>query len=98
MRIFTGALLGIVLALPLAAANSPARADTDNLPGQVQRFFNGNSQNSDRDAYERGREDEMRRREAERDRHEQARRDELRREHLREEQRDYRDRDDYRRN
>ncbi len=43
----------------LTLLGTPALADNNDWPGQAQRFFN-NNQSSDRDAYERGREDEMR--------------------------------------
>ena len=45
-----------------------AHADGNDLMGQAQRFLNSGNDNDNRDAYERGREDEMRRQQAERDR------------------------------
>ncbi len=66
MRSITKMATLAVMALPLVAFSSPARADSNDFINQAQRFFNNNG--SDRDAYERGREDEVRRQEAERDR------------------------------
>ena len=54
--------------VPLTLLGTPALADNNDWAGQAQRFFN-NNQSSDRDAYERGREDEMRRQQAEQDRY-----------------------------
>src|SRR4051812_42218269 len=67
MRSITATASMALLALPLLAT-VPARADNGFLD-QAQRFMNnGNSSNSDRDAYERGRSDELRRQQADRDR------------------------------
>jgi len=77
-----------VLAVPLVSLAPSARADND-LMGQVQKFFNNDNDNDhDRNAYQRGREDEMRRQQAER---RDAR---WRREHDRDVSRYQRDRDD----
>jgi hypothetical protein len=58
--IMTASSLLVAASLMIA----PALADNDFL-GQAQRFLN--NRGSDRDAYERGREDEIRRHQAERD-------------------------------
>jgi hypothetical protein len=65
MRSITRMATLAVLAAPLLAFSSSARADNNDFLNQAQRFFNNGG---DRDAYERGREDEVRRQEAERDR------------------------------
>jgi len=66
MRVTTLVACGILAAAPLLSIAMPARADNDFL-GQAQRFLNGNNDN-DRDAYERGRQDQIRRQQqAERD-------------------------------
>ena len=54
-----------LVALPFIASTPQASANTD-LLNQAQKFFNGNSDNS-RDAYERGRQDELRRQQADRE-------------------------------
>ena len=69
--VFTACLLA---AAPLASFAPAAHADSNDFMGQAQRFLNNNNGNDGRDAYERGREDEMRRQQAERDR-EHIRRD-----------------------
>ena len=67
MRLFGAASFGAAaLALPLAMGTVPAKAQGNDVLGQVQRFFN-NGRN-DQDAYQRGREDELRRQQAQRDR------------------------------
>ena len=67
MRIITATASLALLALPLVAT-VPARGDNDFL-NQAQRLLNNGSGNDrDRDAYERGREDELRRQRADRDR------------------------------
>ena len=67
MRTITATASLALLALPLVAT-VPARADNDFL-NQAQRLLNNGSGNDrDRDAYERGREDELRRQRADRDR------------------------------
>ena len=67
MRSMTTIAAVLLIGAPLVATGTPARADNNDLMGQAQRFLNGNSGN-DRDAYQRGRDDEMRRQQAERDR------------------------------
>ncbi|HEX5327435.1 MAG TPA: hypothetical protein VFW75_12255 [Acetobacteraceae bacterium] len=70
MRWFGAAILGAALTVPLAVASVPAQADNDVL-GQMQRLFNGNQ--SDRNAYERGRADQARQQhERWRERHDRA--------------------------
>ena len=73
MRSMTTIAAALLIGAPIVATGTPARADNNDLMGQAQRFLNGNSGN-DRDAYQRGRDDEMRRQQAERDR-ERIRRD-----------------------
>jgi len=63
--VFTACLLA---AAPLASFAPAAHADSNDFMGQAQRFLNNGSNNDNRDAYERGREDEMRRQQAERSR------------------------------
>ena len=58
----------LLTAVPLLSFGPQARADSNDFMGQAQRFLNGNNGNDNRDAYERGREDEWRRQQAERDR------------------------------
>ncbi|MBV9251347.1 MAG: hypothetical protein JO227_19120 [Acetobacteraceae bacterium] len=61
-------VLGLAVALPVAAVSVPARADNDFL-NQAQRFL-GNNNNKDeaaRRAYEQGRADQIRRDQAARD-------------------------------
>jgi hypothetical protein len=65
MRVTTLAVCGLLAAAPLVSVTTPAMADNDFL-GQAQRFLNGNNDN-DRDAYERGRQDQMRREQQARD-------------------------------
>ena len=69
MRFTTAIAAGLLVASPMIAFSQPAHSQQNDLMGQAQRFFNNNNndQNS-RDAYQRGREDEMRRQQAERDR------------------------------
>ena len=54
-----------LVALPFIALTPQASAETD-LLNQAQKFFNGNSNNS-REAYERGRQDELRRQQTDRE-------------------------------
>ncbi len=89
MRSITTIAALAVLALPLVSFSSTARADSNDLMNQAQKFFNNGN---DRDAYERGRDDEMRRQQAERDRQS------WRREHDRDLSGYDRDRDDRYRN
>lgn len=66
MRSITAIGSCALLALPLVALSpAAARADNDFL-NQAQKLFDGGN-NNDRDAYERGRQDEMRRQQADRD-------------------------------
>ena len=68
MRSITVIAFSLVLAAPLVSLAPSAKADSDNgWVGQAQRLLN-NGQNNDRDAYQRGREDELRREQAQRDR------------------------------
>ncbi len=67
MRSMTTIAAALLIGAPLVTAGTPARADNNDLMGQAQRFLNSNGGN-DRDAYQRGRDDEMRRQQAERDR------------------------------
>jgi hypothetical protein len=49
--------------------SAPARADSNDLMGQAKKFLNNDNGNgNDRNAYERGREDELRRQQAEQNR------------------------------
>jgi hypothetical protein len=61
-------MIGALLGVPLLG--TPARADNNqDFLGQAQRFMNGGSSSTDQErAYERGRRDEDRNRQAERDR------------------------------
>ena len=65
MRSVTAIASCALLALPLLSLSAPARADNNDIMGQAKKFFNNDS---DRNAYERGRDDELRRQQAERDR------------------------------
>ena len=73
MRSMTTIAAALLIGAPLVSVGTPARADNNDLMGQAQRFLNGNTGN-DRDAYQRGRDDEMRRQQAEQDRN-RSRRD-----------------------
>jgi hypothetical protein len=73
---FTSCLL---TAVSLLSFGPPARADSNDFMGQARRFLNGNNGNDNRDAYERGRDDEMRRQQAERDKDHYRRDDTYRR-------------------
>ena len=64
MRSITAIASCALLALPLVSLSAPARADSNDLMGQAQKFLN-NGNGNDRNAYERGREDELRRQQAE---------------------------------
>jgi len=66
---FTATLsAALLIAVPLASVGTPAaRADNNDFMGQAQRFLN--NKGDDRDAYQRGRDDEIRRQQAERDRY-----------------------------
>jgi hypothetical protein len=71
MRLITIATCCIMAFAPLMTPGTPARADNNDFMGKAQRFFNNdnNNRSDDRDAYERGRMDEMRRQQAEQDRY-----------------------------
>jgi hypothetical protein len=69
----------LLTAVPLLAFGPLAHADNNDFLGQAQRFLNNNNGNDNRDSYERGREDEMRRQQAERDRDRYQRDDSYRR-------------------
>jgi len=95
MRSMTTLAAALLIGAPLVTVGTPARAENDFM-GQAQRFLNGNSGN-DRDAYQRGRDDEMRHQQAEQDR------DRVRRDYDRDASRDrryrepdYGDRNNYR--
>jgi hypothetical protein len=62
MRSMTTMAAVLLLGTPLVTGGPPAKADNNDFMGQ--RFLNGSSGN-DRDAYQRGRNDEMRRQQAE---------------------------------
>ena len=64
---FTATLsAALLIAVPLASVGTPAaRADNNDFVGQAQRFLN--NKDDDRDAYQRGRDDEIRRQRAGRD-------------------------------
>ena len=66
MRTATMAAYCLLTTAPLVSLGTPAHADTNDFMGQAQRFFN--NKGDDRDAYDRGRADEMRRQQAEQDR------------------------------
>ena len=70
MRFTTAIAAGLLAAGPMIAFTQPAHSQQNDLMGQAQRFFNNNNNNdqNSRDAYQRGRDDEMRRQQAERDR------------------------------
>jgi hypothetical protein len=70
MRSITAIAACALTAAPLVAFGPPAHADND-FVGQAQRFFNNGD--NDRNSYERGRDDEIRRQQAERDRDRYAR-------------------------
>jgi hypothetical protein len=67
MRTITMLASSLLIAAPLVSVGTPVRADNNDFMGQAQRFLN-NNKGDDRDSYERGREDEMRRQQAEQDR------------------------------
>ena len=67
MRSITAIASCALLALPLVSLSAPARADNNDFMGQAKKFLN-NDNNNDRNAYERGRQDELRRQQAEQDR------------------------------
>jgi len=67
MRTFGSVAIALATAVPLVSFAPAAHGDND-LMGQAQRFLNNNNRDGDRDAYERGRDDELRRQQAQRDR------------------------------
>jgi hypothetical protein len=69
MRLTTVIAAGLLAAGPVIAFGPPAHSEQNDLMGQAQRFLNGNNNGqTDRDAYQRGREDEMRHQQAGHDR------------------------------
>jgi Ni/Co efflux regulator RcnB len=69
MRSITAIASCALLALPLVSLSAPARADSNDFMDQAKKFLNNDNNNSnDRNAYERGREDELRRQQAAQDR------------------------------
>jgi len=75
MRIIPTLAACVLTAVPLITLGPPARADDNGFVGQAQRFLNNNNGNDSRDAYERGRDDEMRRQQAQQNRDDRYRRD-----------------------
>jgi hypothetical protein len=67
MRTATMAAYCLLTTAPLVSPGTPARADNNDFMGQAQRFFT--NKGDDRDAYDRGRVDEMRHQQAEQDRY-----------------------------
>jgi hypothetical protein len=69
MRFTTAIAAGLLVVGPMIAFSPPANSQQNDLMGQAQRFLNGSGNNdqSSRDAYQRGREDEMRRQQAQQD-------------------------------
>ena len=69
MRSITAIASCALLARPRVSLSAPARADSNDFMGQAKKFLNNdNNNNNDRNAYERGREDELRRQQAQQDR------------------------------
>jgi hypothetical protein len=69
MRSVTTMAAALLIAAPLALVVTPAGADSHDLTGQAQRFSNGGGDGRERgnlDAYQHGRDEEMRRQQAER--------------------------------
>ena len=69
MRSVTTMAAALLIAAPLALVVTPAGAAGNDLTGQAQRFFNGRGDGRERgnlDAYQRDRDEEMRRQQAER--------------------------------
>ena len=71
MRLLNMSALCLLVAAPLMSVGVPARADNNDLMGRAQQFLNnrGDDRDRDRDAYERGRRDEMQRQQAEQNRY-----------------------------
>lgn len=65
INIIAASLLAIA---PLFAFSSPTHAEQNDLLGRAQQLLNNNNNAGNQDAYERGRQDEMRREQAQRDR------------------------------
>ncbi|HTI80569.1 MAG TPA: hypothetical protein VL614_08995 [Acetobacteraceae bacterium] len=63
--------LSLLVAAPLMSIGIPARADNNDWMGRAQQFLKNGSNDRDRDqdAYERGRQDEMRHQQAEQNRY-----------------------------
>jgi hypothetical protein len=68
MRLTIAIAAFILTAGPMAAFSPPAHAQQNGFLGQAQRFLNNDNTQSNEDAYQRGRQDEMRREQAQRDR------------------------------
>ncbi len=69
MRLAIVITAGLLAVGPVIAFGPSAHSQQNDLMGQAQRFFNNsNNDQSNRDAYQQGREDEIRRQEAERGR------------------------------
>ena len=65
MRVTAILAAALLIAVPLASVGTPAaQADNNDFMGQAQRSLN--NKGDDRDAYQRGRDDEIRRQRAER--------------------------------
>lgn len=78
MRSVTLLVTSVLVAAPLVTLGTPARAANNDVLEQAQRFMNNdNSKNDNRDAYERGRDDEMRRQQAQQE-NTRSRRDDYR--------------------
>lgn len=77
MRLINTTALCLLVAAPLMSIGAPAQADNNDSTGQAQRFLNnrGDDRDRDRDAYKRGRQDEMRRQQAEQHRYHYRRND-----------------------
>jgi hypothetical protein len=67
MRLINIIAAGLLATGPVFAYSSQTHAEQNDLLGRAQQLFNNNSQ-TNQDAYERGRQDEMRREQAQRDR------------------------------
>ena len=75
MRLMTTTALSLLAAAPLMCLGAPAQAGNNDWMGQAQQFLNNRGNDQNRDAYERGREDEMRRQQADQDRYRYRRND-----------------------
>ena len=71
MRVMSTTAAFLLVAAPLMCIGASARADNNDWMGRAQQFLNnrGDDHDRDRDAYERGRQDEMRHQQAEQDRY-----------------------------